>query len=60
MKDEHPESEVFWCDVCPLYFGNDCELQFHIRGYHWNQMQLNYGIMYYIEIGGEEDYGMMN
>ena len=38
MKAEHIESEVFWCDTCPLYFQSDCDLQFHIRGCHWDHM----------------------
>ena len=38
IKVDHLESEVFCCDICPLYFASDCELQFHIRGCHWNQM----------------------
>ena len=29
------ESDLFYCEVCPLYFGSDCDLQFHIRGCHW-------------------------
>ena len=38
MKVDHLESDVFWCDICPLYFQSNCDLQFHIRGCHWDQM----------------------
>ena len=32
---EQRESDLFYCEVCPLYFRSDCDLQFHIRGCHW-------------------------
>ena len=37
-KVEHLDSEVFWCDRCPLYYNSERDLQFHIRAYHWDQI----------------------
>ena len=30
--------EMFYCDIWPLLFENDCNLQFHRRGCHWNHV----------------------
>ena len=35
---EEPGEEIYYCDICPLYFENDCKLQFHKRGCHWNHV----------------------
>ena len=34
----NPEAHQFQCDICPLYFEKDIDLQFHKRGCHWDQM----------------------
>ena len=28
------EKQLFWCDVCPLYYESRIDLQFHRRGFH--------------------------
>ena len=28
------QQERFWCDVCPLKFESQVQLQFHTRGFH--------------------------
>jgi myosin heavy subunit len=35
---EDPGGGNFWCDICPLYFESNCDLQFHKRGCHWDQI----------------------
>jgi hypothetical protein len=30
--------EIFRCDICPLYFESNVDLQFHRRGCHWDHM----------------------
>ena len=42
MNAYHPVAsateEIYYCDVCPLYFENDINLQFHKRGFHLNHV----------------------
>ena len=35
---EDPGGGDFWCDICPLYFESNCDLQFHKRGCHWDHL----------------------
>ena len=37
VTKENHEDQLYWCDICPLYFESDINLQFHKRGYHWDQ-----------------------
>ena len=34
-SEDQDRSLIFWCDMCPLYFESEFNLQFHKRGYHW-------------------------
>ena len=33
---DDPGGGNFWCDICPLNFESNCDLQFHKRGCHWD------------------------
>ena len=35
---EDPGVGDFWCDICPLYFESNFDLQFHKRACHWDHL----------------------
>ena len=37
VKPEENESDCFQCDICPLYYNKKIDLEFHRRGFHWDQ-----------------------
>ena len=37
-KEKRHVKDVFWCDICPLNFDSDWNLQFYRRGCHGDHM----------------------